>query len=451
MTPESGYLRSLARAVMTAVDERVSVQAAVLTGSAARGNADRFSDLDLLVYVTTIPASELLEEVMIAAGGVKPVRRDAPTDHFSALEFTVNGVRTELTFFTVTSVEDLLDRLLGDLEDVNSALGKVLLGIDEALPLHGEALIARWKARLRPFPEPFRRAMITAHWEFFPLWYHQDAIAARESELWRLEVLLDGAFNLLGVLAGLNRLYYARFELKRTRTLTDRMQLAPPALADRIEALFTIPPGEAAIAFGALIEETRALIHRELPDLALELPKPLSSRQRPWTMPDLPSASGTNEDAVPAGVGSTEPRIATRRDFDHIVSSLDMFWGDREVSHLHHPTAIEEFGDSAFVIEDPQGRVAAYLFGMIIHEKRLAYVNVIAVRSDQRGRGHARRLYGAFSQLALPRGCRELKAITTPTNSDSIAFHRSIGMEAYEVRDYSGPGQDRIAFSRRLT
>lgn len=81
---------------------------------------------------------------------------------------------------------------------------------------------------------------------------------------------------------------------------------------------------------------------------------------------------------------SSEPRIATRRDFDEIVSSLSEFWGERDVAHLHHPTAIDEFGDSALVISDPQGPVAAYLFGMIVSEKRLGYVHVVAVPDDQR-------------------------------------------------------------------
>ena len=132
--------------------------------------------------------------------------------------------------------------------------------------------------------------MVEGHWNFSALWYHAEAMAARDSELWRRDVLLDGAFNLLGALAGLNRLYFARFELKRTRELTARMPVAPPDVADRIEALFTQSPVEAATAFGALIEETRQLIHRELPDLDLGLPQPLTSRQTRWPMPARPQA-----------------------------------------------------------------------------------------------------------------------------------------------------------------
>jgi ribosomal protein S18 acetylase RimI-like enzyme len=149
--------------------------------------------------------------------------------------------------------------------------------------------------------------------------------------------------------------------------------------------------------------------------------------------------------AVPTG-----PRTATRQDFEQIVSSLSDFWGDREVAHLHHPTAIEEFGDAALVICDPQGRVAAYLFGMIVGQQRLGYVHVVAVRDDRRGNGYGRRLYDTFCELAAARGCTRIKSITAPGNAGSIAFHESIGMRAREIPDYSGPGRARVIFSADL-
>jgi hypothetical protein len=72
-------------------------------------------------------------------------------------------------------------------------------------------------------------------------------------------MLLEAAFNLLGVLAALNRVYYARFELKRLRRLVAKLPLASPELADRLESLFRLPPAEAADELGKLVVETREL------------------------------------------------------------------------------------------------------------------------------------------------------------------------------------------------
>ena len=207
------------------------------------------------------------------------------TEHACGVEFELDGVRTEITFMTVARVEMRLEQLLDGLEEIDPMAQKAFLGVLEGLPLHGEELIERWQSRLRAYPEPLRRAMVERYWRFFPLWYYADSMAARDAELWRLDMLLEAAFNLLGVLAGLNRLYFSRFELKRMRALIDRMQIAPPHLADRLESLFRLEPRRAADELERLVEETRELVAAELADLERPLPLrlPPKARQQPWS------------------------------------------------------------------------------------------------------------------------------------------------------------------------
>jgi UTP:GlnB (protein PII) uridylyltransferase len=57
------HLRRLARRIVDATLERVPLEAALLVGSAGRGDADYYSDLDLLLYVTELPPAELLTEI----------------------------------------------------------------------------------------------------------------------------------------------------------------------------------------------------------------------------------------------------------------------------------------------------------------------------------------------------------------------------------------------------
>ena len=284
MNPETEHLRFLAHRVVQATVGRVPVRAALLAGSAGRGSADRFSDIDLLFYVDEVPTNEAIAQVRNEVGGVDPMKRHDPTEYANGEEFQLDGVRIEVSFTSVERIEWQLDRLLVELDDIASPRQKFLAGLAEGLPLYGEPLIERWQRRLRDYPEEFRLEMIRRHWNFFPLWYYGEAMALRDAELWRLDALLEGAFNLLGVLAGLNRLYFARFELKRTRDLVAKMELAPPLLADRLETLFRLAPPEAAQSFGALVEETRQLVGRELPDLELPLPVPPGTRQRPWAL-----------------------------------------------------------------------------------------------------------------------------------------------------------------------
>jgi hypothetical protein len=58
------------------------------------------------------------------------------------------------------------------------------------------------------------------------------------------------------------------------------------------------------------------------------------------------------------------------------------------------------------------------------------------------------------------RGCTKLKAVTDPSNANSIAFHAvKIGMEMQGVpnrdgvrvvKDYAGPGEDRVVFEKAI-
>jgi ribosomal protein S18 acetylase RimI-like enzyme len=153
-----------------------------------------------------------------------------------------------------------------------------------------------------------------------------------------------------------------------------------------------------------------------------------------------------------------ELTLCSKADFDQILQDFDDFWGDERVLPLHHPMFINEFGNSAFVLKEGQ-QVVGYLFGFIAQTGPVAYIHLISVRRSYQRQGLGRRLYEHFTEFARAKGCQELKAITAKDNKVSIAFHKSIGMEVTGepdeegipiVRDYSGPGQHRVVFRKRI-
>lgn len=137
-------------------------------------------------------------------------------------------------------------------------------------------------------------------------------------------------------------------------------------------------------------------------------------------------------------------RRATRADFDEIVASLTSFWGERDLRWLHHPMFVEAFGDTALVCREERRPVAAYLFGFVAETAALGYVHVAAVRDTERRRGLGRLMYGRFAELARSRGCSGLKTVVAPADEASLAFHRSLGMQAVDAPGYAGPGRDRV-------
>jgi ribosomal protein S18 acetylase RimI-like enzyme len=144
----------------------------------------------------------------------------------------------------------------------------------------------------------------------------------------------------------------------------------------------------------------------------------------------------------------------TWQDYDQIVDNLHEFWDGRDTRSLHHPFLLHEFGNSAFVIRS-NGRVLGYLFGFISQTEPVGYVHAIAVRASARRQGIAQQLFDHFVDFARQRGCKHVKAITPPSNSASIAFHKSLGMQLVGepnregipvVPDYAGRDAHRVVF-----
>ena len=153
-----------------------------------------------------------------------------------------------------------------------------------------------------------------------------------------------------------------------------------------------------------------------------------------------------------------EISMCTQQDYNQILDELQEFWGARDTRHLHHPFLVHEFGNSAFVIRNG-GVVVAYLFGFLSQTEPVGYVHTVAVRTSARRQGLAGELFGHFVEFARRHGCRHVKAITTPANLGSIAFHKSLGMGLLgdanidgipAVPDYAGPGAARVVFWKSI-
>jgi L-amino acid N-acyltransferase YncA len=131
-----------------------------------------------------------------------------------------------------------------------------------------------------------------------------------------------------------------------------------------------------------------------------------------------------------------------------ILEDLPSFWGERDMRAQHQPVWLRQFASDAVTLRE-DGVLLGYLLGAVTtHE--LAYVQLIATRTDQRGRGLGRLLYESFLSNARRRGAQRVEAITATTNTGSVAFHERLGFTADVVPDYAGPGQPRVLFSLSL-
>ncbi len=160
-------------------------------------------------------------------------------------------------------------------------------------------------------------------------------------------------------------------------------------------------------------------------------------------------------------------RRARTTDHTTLVECVQRWWGDsrtpeqaRELSLLLPRLFLQHFAGTSLVLEDETG-VRAFLVGFhSADHPHEAYIHFVGVDPELRKQGVARRLYTAFFERAAAAGRTEVRAVTSPRNTGSIAFHRAMGFELdagdREVdgvpvqSDYDGPGQDRVAFRKKL-
>ncbi|MEC3958329.1 GNAT family N-acetyltransferase [Nocardia sp. CDC153] len=145
---------------------------------------------------------------------------------------------------------------------------------------------------------------------------------------------------------------------------------------------------------------------------------------------------------------SIRPAVPT--DYDAIAGVVDDWWG-RPVLRAIPRLFLDHFAGTSLVAEH-RGQLAGFLIGFFAPEESLcAYIHFVGVHPNRRGTGLARELYGRFGAAARAHGCTVIRAITSPGNAGSVAFHRALGFVVDgPIADYNGPGRDMITFELRL-
>ena len=286
MTEASGYLREIAGCIARAYTTLPGAQAAMLTGSAALGVSDHYSDVDMSLYYETLPTEAEFRTVEKEFLGITELVWTLG-DHSEgavACAFNFNGVECQVVHATLANIEHDIEAVLSAAE-VKTPLQKICSGLSDCLPLHGAPLIAKWKAQIADYPDVLAQAMVEQHLSFFPIWSSYEWLAPRDITPFLYQMLVESVFNILGTLAGLNRLYFSTFQLKRTGEFVAKMKIAPENLSVRLTHILRDPPEESVLLLKELVAETVALVEREMPDIdTSRAHKALARVYQPWQM-----------------------------------------------------------------------------------------------------------------------------------------------------------------------
>jgi predicted GNAT superfamily acetyltransferase len=160
---------------------------------------------------------------------------------------------------------------------------------------------------------------------------------------------------------------------------------------------------------------------------------------------------------------TAEARIRPLRPSDHapVIAAVDEWWGGRPMAPMLPRLFFDHFTDTSFAA-DRDGALTGFLVGFVSQSRPTgAYIHFVGVHPGERGHGLGRRLYGTLFDAVRARGCTRVRAVTSPVNTASVAFHRRMGfrLEPGDAQvdgipvatGYDGPGQDRVRFVKDLS
>lgn len=153
-------------------------------------------------------------------------------------------------------------------------------------------------------------------------------------------------------------------------------------------------------------------------------------------------------------------RNITIDDYPRIIPLVNDWWGGRPMSGLLPRLFFQHFQDTSFVaLQDHQ--IVGFVVGFISQtDPTQGYIHFVGVSPQNRNQGVGELLYDAYFSTARRCGAHRVSCLTSPANQLSIAFHQRVGfditpgdtlVEGIQThRDYDGPGEDRVLFSRAI-
>jgi hypothetical protein len=169
----------------------------------------------------------------------------------------------------------------------------VLRGVEESIVLFGEERYEPIRARVLDYPDSLRRALVEANLKLTPSWIYDGMGRDRGDLVVFYEYVLATMRHVVGILAGLNRVYVAPEKLKRVGVVVGRMSLTPPDAAARLDALLYLPREQVKAELDDLVGRTLDLVDEHLPEVDT------TRARRLWSLPAEPSEGGRGEPPPP--------------------------------------------------------------------------------------------------------------------------------------------------------
>ncbi|MBX0316942.1 nucleotidyltransferase domain-containing protein [Planococcus glaciei] len=260
MNQHGKWRLELAQNLSRQLSEFSGIRAVAAGGSVARGYADAYSDLELLVYWHHQPDAETRLAVFNC---LNAERRYPKMDVGYDSAYLIDGFPVDLWHRTLEQEEAAADKVV-DQFSIDLDASNVLDTMQFAIPLYGAGYLQPIKERIGAYPDQLAVEFLEAYLPHFHL--RQLLYAARRDNPTAfysiLNSILDGLFL---VLLALNKSYFPTYKWFYKRLA--ELPVVPEQIDFRLRQLYVESPLFAVKQLTAILEETVALAERLYPQV----------------------------------------------------------------------------------------------------------------------------------------------------------------------------------------
>ena len=277
MTETSKGGLALAKHIASFYTDDSNVRVVLVGGSVSRGCADEYSDLEIGIFCAEKPSVRTRQAAIRRVGGeLWCLSESSGNEKWGLNGITVNGQCYEVRLMVSTihlsvaeseaCLSDVIDRFDTDIDKQG-----LVFAIQHSLPLHGTAILERWRTKASAYPDALARRMVRENLWMGP-WFCPEQYIGRDDLLVLYSHYIQIEQGILKVLSGLNRVYYPSPNSKWMDWLIRQMPIAPPDLSFRLKSIFRMDAESAWHELKALVLETLCLVEHHMPDVDTPVP-----------------------------------------------------------------------------------------------------------------------------------------------------------------------------------
>jgi predicted nucleotidyltransferase len=234
-THAASWRRAAVQPVLEAYAASEAIDAVMLSGSTARGDADRWSDTEVGVFWSWPPTAEERGAIVQVAADIRMVTGEDANppwyDHVYLGAKRPEGLMVEVVHTPTSAVEETLDTVLGSCQPDGPGLD-LSKGIVEGREITGVRadVVRRWQERAATYPRSLAIAVVQRDGAIEQFWRWR-MLVDRDNPLLLAREFMRVASQLLNVLHALNGLYCGHpSAFKRLDTLQHNLTigLLPP-------------------------------------------------------------------------------------------------------------------------------------------------------------------------------------------------------------------------------